>query len=344
MIRVGLIGLGHNGIAHVEAHRRVGKSEIVALCDVNPARLEEVSQRFGIRRTYRSAEELCAEADVEAVSINTGDQFHVEPFRAAVGHGKHVLVEKPLANSREQVETMVAAARSADPTLKLAVGYILRFNPVFEAVHDLCHRGQLGQIYYMEGDYIHNLLYQAKQTDTFTGVNWYLEYERPMVGGGSHPLDLLRWFSGAQVVEVSGYSNRVAFPAMRHDDCQVALFRFDTGAVAKVAALYAPRLGMPPYYNLRVYGTRGTVERDQAAIAKDEEEAHPGFQPVRADRIAGHPYEPEVEDWLDAIREDRSPRCDLFDGANSTIATLVAAEAIAAGKTLPVPVYRRADD
>ena len=92
----------------------------------------------------------------------------------------------------------------ADPKLKIAVGYILRFNPVYRGDPRALRSGQLGQIYYLEGDYIHNLLYQAKQTDTRTGVNWYLEYERPIVGGGSHPLDLLRWFSGAQVVEVAG--------------------------------------------------------------------------------------------------------------------------------------------
>ena len=341
MIRVGFIGLGHNGIGHIEAHRRVGKSEVVALCDVNSERLENASKRFGIKQTYRSAEELCAQADIEAVSINTGDPFHTEPFLTAVENGKHLFVEKPLANSIDQVEAMVAAARAADAKLKIVVGYILRFNPMYEVIHELCHTGQLGQVYYMEADYVHNLLYQAKQTDTLTGVNWYLEYERPMVGGGSHPLDLLRWFSGAQVVEVSGYSNHVAFPAMKEDDCQIALFRFDNGAIAKVAALYGPRLAMPSYNNLRIYGTKGTVERNQVAIAKDEEDVHPELQPIASEHIAGHPFDREVEDWLDSIRDGRNPRCDLFDGANSTVATLLAVEAMGTGKVLSVPVYTR---
>ncbi|MDA0748370.1 MAG: Gfo/Idh/MocA family oxidoreductase [bacterium] len=342
MVRVGFVGLGHNGVAHVEAHRRVGKSEVVALCDTNPARLQEVSEQFGVSRTYATAEALCANEDVDAVSIHTGDPYHVEPFAAAVRNGKHVLVEKPLANSVEEVEAIVRVAQEADQSLKLAVGYILRFNPVFEAIHRLCVDGRLGKVYYMEGDYIHNLLYQANQTDAHTGVNWYLESERPVVGGGSHPLDLLRWFSGAEVVEVMGYSNHVAFPEMKNDDCQVGMFRFNNGAVAKVAALYAPRRDGPLYYNLRLYGTMGTVERDQAAIAKDEADVHPAFEAVEADRVKGHPYDPEVEDWLDAIVEDRTPRCDVFDGANSTVATLVAAEAMSQGKTLSVPVYRRA--
>lgn len=339
MVRVGFIGLGHNGLAHTEAHRRVGQSEVVALCDTNPDRLREAADRFGIKRTYDSAEALCAEPDIQAVSIHTGDPFHEDPFVTAVARGKHVLVEKPLANSLAQVGRMVDAAKAADPSLKLAVGYILRFNPVFEAVHAMCRSGALGEITYLEGDYIHNLLYQANQTDPATGKNWYLEEERPIVGGGSHPLDLLRWFSGAQVVEVLGYSNGIGFPAMANDDCQVALFRLDSGAVAKVAALYAPRMGMAPYYNLRVYGTRGTVERDQVALSKEASDVHPEFRPIEADRTRGHPYEPEVADWLDAIAQDRRPRCDLYDGANSTAAPLAACQALAEGRAAAVPVY-----
>lgn len=340
-IRVGFVGLGHNGLAHIEAHRRVGRSKIAAVCDLDPKRLKEARERFDVPDAYRSADELCASDRVDAVSIHTGDPFHVEPFVAAVGNGRHVLCEKPLANTPGQVETMVQAARSADPRLKLAVGYILRFNPVFAAVHDLCREGQLGEVYYLEADYIHNLLYQAQQTDARTGGNWYLQYERPMVGGGSHQLDLLRWFAGSEVVEAGGYANHVAFPAMEQDDCQVAVFRFDSGAIAKVAALYAPRTERPPFCNLRVYGTTGTVERDQVAIARHDRDLHPAFEPIQARRIEDHPFDDEVADWLDAIRDDRPPRCDLFDGANSTMAALVATEAIAAGKPLPVPVLGR---
>ena len=86
---------------------------------------------------------------------------------------------------------------------------------------------------------------------------------------------------------------------------------------------------------------RGTVERDQVALSKDAEDVHPTLQPIAAERVTGHPYDPEIADWLDAIRDDRPPRCDLFDGANSTVATLVATEAMTAGKRLPVPVYKR---
>jgi len=342
-VRVGMIGLGHNGQGHLEAHLALGRSEIVALCDRNPDRLAAAAAKVPQAGQYADFAGLLAHPGLEAVSINTGDAFHREPFVAAMQAGKHVLVEKPLANTVEDVEVMVQACRAADPGLKVQVGYILRFNPVYERLHALARAGGLGDLFYMEADYVHNLLYQAQQTDEVTGRNWYLEEELPMVGGGSHPLDLLRWISGKEVVEVAAYANHKAFPAMRHDDCQVALFRFDDGAIAKVAALYGPRCEMAPFNNLRLYGTRGTAERDQVALAQSEQEVHPAFHRVEAERVCGHPYEPEIADWLEAIVSGGPTRTNLYDGANSTMATLCAVQAIAAGKPVRVPVFRSAD-
>ena len=338
--KVGFIGLGHNGLAHLRSHLASGASEVVALCDRNDALLAAAATESGVRRVYREARDLVQDPEVEAVSISTGDNDHREPFILAVAAGKHVLIEKPLANSEEDVVAMVEAARQAGPRLKIQVGYVLRFNPVFVEVHRLCHAGALGELYYLEGDYIHNLLYQKKQCDPVTGRNWYLEDERPMVGGGSHPLDLLRWFSGKQVVQVWGCSTRVAFPEMRHDDCQVCLYRFADGTVAKVAALYGPRCAMAPFYNLRVYGTLGTVERDTAALSRTADEVHPAYAPVTADRVAGHPYLPEIQDWLDAIATDRPTRTPLWDGANSTMASLCACRAMRDRSVVDVPVFQ----
>lgn len=296
-VKVGIVGLGHNGLAHARCHLKSGKSELVALCDRNPDLVQKAGEELGVTKLY-SGDAIFADPEVEAISINTGDSQHVDPFLKALAAGKHVLVEKPLANTSDDVLRMVAAADAADRSLKIQVGYILRFNPVYEAIHKAAAEGHLGNIFYMEADYVHNLLYQKNKTDPVTGHNWYLEHELPMVGGGSHPLDIMRWIKGKEVTSVWSYANHVAFPEMANDDCMVSLFRFEDGTIAKVAALYGPRCSMAPYYNLRVYGTAGTVERDQIAISGDTEEVHPEFTPVQADRQAGHPYDTEVDDWL----------------------------------------------
>ena len=338
-VRVGIVGLGGNGRGHLRAHLALGRSEVVALCDRNARRLEEVGREAGVDALY-TGDEIYERDDIEAISIHTGDDQHKGPFAKALEAGKHVLVEKPLANSERDVHDMVAVAEGADPGLKIQVGYILRFDPVYETIHAAAREGRLGDIYYMEGDYIHNLLHQVDKADPNAGRNWYLEHELPMVGGGSHQLDLLRWISGKDVVSVSAGSNHFAFPEMHNDDCMVALFRFHDGALAKVAALYGPRCPRPPFANLRVYGTRGTVERDAVAISSSEDDMHPELTPVEARRVTGHPYEAEIVDWLDAIVHDRPTRIGLHDGANSTMAALCAVRAGLEGRSLDVPVFR----
>jgi len=340
-VKVGIVGLGGNGRAHLRAHLRQGRSDVVALCDRNRERLEEAGREAGVRALY-TGDDIYERPEVEAISIHTGDAFHREPFIKAVRAGKHVLIEKPLANTEQDILAMAAAADAADPGLKIQVGYILRFDPVFEAVRCAAREGRLGDIYYMEADYVHNLLHQARQTDAVTGKNWYLEEEIPMVGGGSHQIDLLRWISGKEIVAVAAYSNRVAFPEMRHDDCMAALFRFEDGSIAKVAALYGPRCGRPPFCNLRLYGTKGTVERDCIALSAGADDVHPEFKPVEAERVKGHPYDAEIADWLGAIVDDRPVRTGLHDGANSTLAALCAVRAAAEGCEAAVPVLRPA--
>jgi UDP-N-acetyl-2-amino-2-deoxyglucuronate dehydrogenase len=326
--KIGFVGLGHNGIAHIEAHRRLGKSLVAAVCDKNPDLVSKTRKTFQVEHGFSSTEKMLEAVELDAVSIHTGDEYHVGPFLSAGACKKHLFVEKPVANSIEQLERMIEGYHSWGRDLKVAVGYILRFNPVYTKIYEHCRRGDLGRIYYLEGDYIHNLFYQREKRNPRTGANWYLEHEQPMVGGGSHPLDLLRWFTGREVLEVTSLGTHAAFPEMRAEDCQVSLFRFADGTIAKVAALFGPMREMPSYNNLRIYGTRGTVEKDTIALCQKSGEVHPEFRPVEADRIKGHPYDAEIDDWLDAIEKKREPVCSFLDGARSTLACLKAVEAL----------------
>lgn len=341
VVRMGFIGLGGNAQAHITAHKANLRSHVLAVCDLSEERTARVGKRFDVPYQFQDYGIVECQ-DIDAISIHTPDHLHAEPFVKAIEAGKHVFVEKPMGNSLEDLESMIAAVRRF-PEQKVLVGQILRFNPVFSQVKEIIDRGELGELFYLEGDYIHNLRYQAS-ADRFNrdmGMNWYLEREIPMVGGGVHPLDVLRWFVGEPIVEVTGFGNHVAFPEMKSQDCQVALFRFSGGAVAKVACSYGC---VSPYAflnNVVVYGTRGTVSRDKICRESNPEE----FQDLGVTYAGLHPYEPEVEHFLDCILNDSGPLIDAFDGANSAAACIVAAEACRGqGASLPVPHYERADD
>ncbi len=335
-LRIGLIGLGHNGRAFARIYANHPRCTLAAVCDFDAAKVSAVADEFGVAGRY--TDDAFFAADLDAISIHTPDPLHAGPFVKALDAGKHTFVEKPMGNTKEDLDRMTAAAaRSGRKTM---VGQILRFNPFYARVKEMAAAGDLGEIFYMEADYIHDLHVQgaAERFNPHIGMNWYLEKEIPMVGGGVHPFDLLRWFAGANAVEVEGFANRIAFPQMKHPDCQVALFRLESGAIAKVAAAYGPVGPMAPFYNLVVYGTKGTIARGQAHLGNGHEFT---TEDLTGLGVKGHPYDPEVDHFVTCILEDRPTLVDAFEGANSAIACITAAESAERGERLAVPQYLR---
>ncbi|MEW6358513.1 MAG: Gfo/Idh/MocA family oxidoreductase [Planctomycetota bacterium] len=337
-VRVGVVGCGHNGQAFMKCYKECHLSALAAICDLSEERLKVAGDQFSVARRYTNIDEMLEKEDLDCVSVNTSDPFHRDPFVKAIEAGKHVFVEKPFGNTVEDVEAMVAAARKSNA--KTLVGHILRFNPYFAKIKDLSDTGALGEIFYMEADYIHNLFGQGKpeRFNPAIGMNWYLDREIPIVGGGVHQLDLLRWYCGSNVVEVAGYGNSIAFPDMKNPDCQSAVFKMESGAVAKVAALYGPVGPRPEHCNMAVYGTKGTVRGGKLYLGAGHDA---GEQDLSGLAVSGHPYMPEVEHFMDCILNDKPTLTDAFDGANSAIACILAAEAIRTREKKRAPIYRR---
>ncbi len=338
VLRVGLVGCGHNGLAHARCYARDERSELVAVCDLNQARREQAAAELRVEG-YARVEAMLARAELDLVCVNTGDPFHVEPFVAALEAGCHVFVEKPMADTIEGLEAMVEAARR-HPDRQTMVGHVLRFNPFYQKVKSLCADGSLGELFYLEADYIHNLFGQAapERFNPAIGMNWYTQREQPAIGGGIHAFDLLRWFADSNAVEVTGFDNRIAFPAMVNPDCQIFLARFESGCIAKVANAYGPVGPRPPVNHLSVYGTRGTVRETDLWLGEGHEAEHSSLQNLT---IGGHPYEPESDHFLSCILADQPVLCDAFDGANSTAVCILGARAGALGKPQRVPRYER---
>lgn len=338
-LRVGVVGLGHNGQAWVSGYAANPRAEVVGLCDFSEQKLEQAGQRVPGARRYTDLDTMLAEAALDVLSVHTPDHLHADPFIKGLQAGCHVMVEKPMGNTLEDLERMTAAARASDR--KTHVGQILRFNPLFAELKRLVAEGVFGDIFYMEADYIHNLRCQADpaRLDPHIGnINWYLEHEIPLVGGGVHPYDLLRWYADSEAVEVMGYGNSIAFPAMKNHDCQVAIFRFANDICAKVTALYGPVSEMARFYNMTIYGTKATFKGGLLTV---DEEGELKTTDLSGLSVAGHPFDPQIEHFLAAIQEDKPTLVDAFSGANSAAATIMAAQAVRTGQKQAVPVFRR---
>lgn len=320
---VGVIGLGHNGMAFCERYLKNPKCELVAVCDTDETRLQYAADKFGVKR-YRDYEILNDPA-IEAISIHTPDCSHREPFVKALETGRHVFVEKPMADTEEDTRLMVECYRKHKDKAVL-VGHVLRYDKYFSLIKQLVEQGTLGDIFYLEADYIHDLRYQQHMED------WKISRESPMIGGGCHPLDLLRWYAG-DAIEVSAMSNHIAYPEMAEDASIIATFRFENGAVGKVTTLYGNASPRPYAFNLSVYGTKGSVVRDKISINGMGEQwlsLPEVFDPT-------HDYSPEIDHFLDCIQNGKKPLITPEDAANTVIAGLYAIRAGKEKKILSIP-------
>lgn len=335
-VRMAAIGLGHMGRAYVRAACETPGCSVAAACDLFAAARARFSAEFPSIPVYASVADLLRKAQFDAALVLTSDPCHAEPFIECLDAGKHVLVEKPVGNTIDEIRRMVAAI-DRHPGLVTASGHILRYYAINRKIKQMADEGVFGEIFYMEGDYIHNLVAQAdpERFNAALGKNWYLEDEKPMVGGGCHPFDVLKWVVNSRVVSVSSMGNRIAFPAMRHDDCIVSIYKFESGAVAKVTALYAPVAPRPPFYNIAVYGTKASVWRDQVCLDHAS-----GWKKLEYDATKarfGHGLEWELADFANAIRTGQPVLAPARDCAESEVATLAATEALNENRFMPVP-------
>ena len=143
VLKIGLIGIGVGASEIMPAMEAMEELDLVAGADVVPATREIFHQRFPRAKVYDSAEKLCADPEVEAVWIATPNRFHGPHTILAAQHGKHVVVEKPMAISLQQAEEMVETAQRNG--VKLLAGHTQSFSLPIRTMRRIITSGRAGQ-------------------------------------------------------------------------------------------------------------------------------------------------------------------------------------------------------
>jgi predicted dehydrogenase len=198
-IKVGVIGTGFIGPAHIEALRRLGSVEVVALAENNLKLAEEKAKLLRIPRFFGDYRELLRDPEIEAVHNCTPNFVHFKINKDVIAAGKPLVSEKPLAmNSKESAELVRLAAKAR---ILNGINFNYRFYPLIQHARSLIRDGKAGEIRLVHGSYLQDwLLFD-------TDYNWRLE---PSVGGqsravadiGSHWCDLVQHVTGLKIVEV----------------------------------------------------------------------------------------------------------------------------------------------
>jgi len=268
-IRFGILGSGYMGRTHAEAVRRLPNAELVAVS--GGSRAPGLAERYGVAlETDKSV--LLQRPDIDAIVVTTPHHLHVEETLAALAQGKHVLVEKPLATSVADCDRMIAAATQR--RLTLAVGYQQRFRVNNARACELIRAGAIGRVLAVT---ISMPMYAGAIKSGGFGGNWAWWNDPASVGhlinSAPHAIDLLRWFTGGDVVAVSALS-RTFLPDIKVEDTTMGLLEFSNGTICSLFSSRAlPAASFPGEdFRFRITGSTGLLDLDPYGELRQSDE------------------------------------------------------------------------
>jgi len=323
-VKFGVVGLKGIGRTHIEGITSTEEAELLAVADINEEEGRTVSSKYGAK-WYRDYERMLELEELDAVTICTPHFLHYPMAMKALNHGKHVLVEKPMAITVREADNMIDNARKKG--LKLGVVFQHRTNPVNQEIKRLIETGEIGPIYRvcMEVCGFRTQLYYDR--DKWRG-KWITEGGGALINQTIHHIDLLQWFAG-KPAKLQGQISTM-YHDVEVEDIASATILFKNGAhgVLQVSIIDTIRTT-----RFEICGEKGKIlsedeETKLAILEKDLKEyisedavwgTRPEFQwreiEPRSKTKGGHGA--IIKDFAQAILEDREPLINGEDGRTS---------------------------
>jgi predicted dehydrogenase len=325
-VRVAIVGLG--AIAernHLPEFARTKGAQIAALVSARPSALRRLGGSYGVEQRYAHYRDVVTRDDIDALVICTTNDSHAEIAEAALSHGKHVLVEKPITTRLQDAVALVALAKKQRRVLH--VHHNLRFTPTALAAARVLAGGRIGRVVAFEA-----LLSHQGPRGWAPHAAWFFDPAR--VGGGVlmdlgvHAFDLLRYWLGdearAVVASAQGAARKADAGAAHHASC---LVEFRAGASGSVTVSWRDGVYRNCYYFI---GEKAALSVD---LASGELALHKNGQtrnvPVPA---AGERAPSAQRAFIAAIRGDLSHARGAAsgdDGASALELALAAQQSIA---------------
>jgi predicted dehydrogenase len=327
VIRAGIVGLGV-GERHAATYRTLPDVEVTAVCDIDPVRLREVADRQRVALRSEDYRTVTEHPDIDVVSICSYDEAHVEQAVSSLRHGKHVMIEKPVALTRRDAERLLEAQQEAGRIV--TSNLVLRASPRFQALRAMIRAGEFGDVFNMEGDYLHQILW--KITEGWRGRQ---SFYSTVFGGGIHLIDLMRWLLDDEVTDVCGMGTDLAVrgTGYRWPDTIVNLLRFEGGCLAKSMTSLAVQ--RPQLHALSIHGTRMSFVNDvpdgRLWWGDDPDAGRPMTEPY-----PGIEKGDLLPDFIDAVRQGREPNVTTRDVFRVMDICFAAWESVEAGHTVKV--------
>jgi predicted dehydrogenase len=198
-INAGIIGTGYIGPAHIEALRRLGNVEVLAVAEANQELADQKARQLSINKAYGDYHDMINDPEIDVIHNCTPNFMHYKVNCEILEAGKHVISEKPLATTSEESGKLVKLA--AEKGLVNAVNFNYRYYPLVQQAAAMVKNGELGNVFAVQGCYMQDwLLYD-------TDWSWRLDPKmagtsRVMGDIGSHWFDLIQFVTGKRITEV----------------------------------------------------------------------------------------------------------------------------------------------
>lgn len=321
-MKVGVVGAGFIGAVHLNAYVGIPDAEVVGVADFDPEAAAAGAALVGAR-AYSSYEELVASEEVDIVDVCLPTSHHREVALAAVGDGKHVILEKPLAGSVAEAEEILAAFEGFGP--HLLVGHVVRYFPEYVRIKAMIESGELGTV---------GVARTSRRSPMLEGWNdWYADRRRSggvLVDLLIHDFDFLRWSLG-EVERI--YARGTAGREYNRLDYALVTLRFASGAIAHVEGHWG--YPAPFCYSIEVAGSRAMVwidSTDRPPVELVGGQIKPGESPDVA--VGKSPFESELEDFIRCLKTGEEPMVSGRDAVEALRISLAAAESIETGRAV----------
>jgi len=353
-LRVGLVGVGR-GTAYGFQFRNHARTEVSAICDVNPEVLEQMRATFGLKssQAFRNYDDFVG-ADLDIVFLGTPMPFHAEQAIKAMEDGKHVLSELTMATTVEDCERIVRTVKRTGMKYMMAENYY--YFHFMREWKKIIGEGRLGRLFYAEAEYVHEIRYLLRDPQTGK-LLW--RANRPPIHYCAHSLGPLLMLMDDRIVKATASGKAITMVkdvGIGAIDIQVGLFETKKGAIIKMLrSQVAPREPAVVYYS--IYGTKGCVENGRSAAWEgskgmlyiegegkareiDCEISDPNLPDEAKKGGHGTSEYHVIRDFIDAIDNDVEPPINAVRAADITLPGLIAHEAAMRGNVwLDVPHF-----
>jgi predicted dehydrogenase len=355
-LRVGLVGCSR-GLGLVKMFDAHPEAAVTALCDLDRARLSELGKAFRLpdAALYTDYASML-EGPVDAVIIATPIAQHMEQTLAALAAGKHVLCEQTVAYTVKDCQRVADAVRRSKLVYMMAENYCY-FHYVRQW-RDIVEAGRIGEIYYAEGEYIHEIMDLMRNEKT---GEYYWRHERPPIWYCAHTLGPILTLMKDRIVKAcgvtSGFKRKPAYrDHLGYLDFELGLFKTQKGSIVKILRSQTACRPHMVWYSL--YGTKGHLENGrfdkikldgmqyfEGMDHKDPAQlvCSPNSDPALPKEAAagGHGTSEYfmIRDFLAAVQGKKAPAIDIAMACDMTIPGIIAHEsAMQGGVWLDVPL------